>query len=634
MEYIRINEWEIPVFYYDAVIVGSGAAGYNAADTLYSLGKTNIALITEGRVMGTSRNTGSDKQTYYKISTTGAAPDSVYDMAQTLFNGGSMNGDTALIEAAYSLRSFFKLVSLGVPFPHNEYGEYVGYQTDHDVRKRATSCGPLTSKYMTEALERSVVSKGIQILNGHRVIKILAENGDAKGILTMRPSASSEENPFGICAFIAHDVIYAVGGPSAIYADTVYPPSQSCGIGAAFLAGAEGASLTESQYGIASVKFRWNLSGTYQQVIPKYVSIDENGIEREFLREYFSSDAEMLDAIFKKGYQWPFDPRKLAGESISSNVDIAVYNETQKGRRVYLDFRSNPTGFDIDILSRESREYLENSSALFGTPIERLKVMNMPAIELYRSNGIDIETELLEIAVCAQHMSGGLAVTTDYESTTLRHFYPVGECAGVFGVYRPGGSALNSTQVSSTRAAEAIAKHTSSPELTCGIIEEIKNTSDFLTSLDSEQDSDFLSIRNEAAKLMSRVGAFMRRRDEIPAAIEKIKGMLEEFTSTHRVSTPESAVQAMINYDILTTIYVCLSAENDYISDGGKSRGSYIICDSTGISDVKIDNEHTDKIQYTKLENGVVSSVFKPRREIPESEQWFETVYRSFKSGK
>jgi pyruvate/2-oxoglutarate dehydrogenase complex dihydrolipoamide dehydrogenase (E3) component len=53
---------------YHTLIIGSGCAGYNAADRLYDLGITDIAIITEGRFMGTSRNTGSDKQTYYKLS--------------------------------------------------------------------------------------------------------------------------------------------------------------------------------------------------------------------------------------------------------------------------------------------------------------------------------------------------------------------------------------------------------------------------------------------------------------------------------------------------------------------------------------------------------------------------------------
>ena len=39
----------------------------------------------------------------------------------------------------------------------------------------------------------------------------------------------------------------------------------------------------------------------------------------------------------------------------------------------------------------------------------------------------------------------------------LKHFFPVGEVNGSHGVYRPGGSALNSGQVGSMRAAAYIA---------------------------------------------------------------------------------------------------------------------------------------------------------------------------------
>ena len=38
-------------------------------------------------------------------------------------------------------------------------------------------------------------------------------------------------------------------------------------------------------------------TGSYMQVLPRFVSVDENGTEREFLRDYFSSTAEMYDII-------------------------------------------------------------------------------------------------------------------------------------------------------------------------------------------------------------------------------------------------------------------------------------------------------------------------------------------------
>ena len=107
---------------YDTVVVGSGAAAFNAADWLYDLGRRNIALLTEGIRMGTSRNTGSDKQTYYKLSVGFDENDSIYEMAQTLFDGEGVDGSVALAEAANSLRCFYKLANLGVDFPTDEYG--------------------------------------------------------------------------------------------------------------------------------------------------------------------------------------------------------------------------------------------------------------------------------------------------------------------------------------------------------------------------------------------------------------------------------------------------------------------------------------------------------------------------------
>lgn len=85
--------------------------------------------------MGTSRNTGSDKQTYYKLTQCGSEPDSIRKMAETLFEGGCVDGDIAMAEAAGSLRAFYHLVDIGVPFPFNRSGEYVGYKTDHDPLK-------------------------------------------------------------------------------------------------------------------------------------------------------------------------------------------------------------------------------------------------------------------------------------------------------------------------------------------------------------------------------------------------------------------------------------------------------------------------------------------------------------------
>ena len=436
---------------FDALVIGSGAAGFNAASTIKKLGRKSVALITEGVNCGTSRNTGSDKQTYYKLGLGGDSPDSVRKMAQNLFAGGCTDGDTALCEAALSVKCFMHLCELGVEFPCNRYGEYIGYKTDHDPYARATSAGPLTSHYMTNALEQEAKGLEVPIFDGLLAVEILKHNGEVCGLICLEKATGD----FKI--FRCTDIILATGGPAGIYAHSVYPEGHTGSTGLAIKAGASLQNMTEWQYGLASTSPRWNVSGTYMQCLPCFVSVDENGNEFEFLADFFEDIYEALSLVFLKGYQWPFDSKKvLEGSSV---IDLLVYRETAiKKRRVYLDFTKNPFSLEkieFEKLSAEAYSYLNNAFACFGTPIERLTKMNAPAVELYRSKGVDISKERLEIALCAQHNNGGIAVDLWWQSD-VKGLFAAGECAGTHGISRPGGSALNAGQVGSHRAAQYI----------------------------------------------------------------------------------------------------------------------------------------------------------------------------------
>ena len=295
---------KIPFYQYNTIIVGTGAAGLNAALALKQLGQNDIALVTEGIMMGTSRNTGSDKQTYYKMTLCDSEPDSVLRMAQTLFDGGCMDGDLALCEAAGSLRAFFHLVELGVPFPHNTYGEYVGYKTDHDPLRRGISAGPLTSKYMTECLEREVRKQKIPIYDGYQAVRLLVKGEEQPkmgGILTLNKKQCVDETR-RYAVFSAANVIWATGGEAGMYEASVYPHSQTGGVGVLLQEGILAKNLTESQFGIASVGFRWNLSGSFQQCIPRYISTDQEGNdEKEFLVSYFDTPEQLVESYISQG---------------------------------------------------------------------------------------------------------------------------------------------------------------------------------------------------------------------------------------------------------------------------------------------------------------------------------------------
>ena len=281
--------------FYDVLVIGTGAAGYNAANRIKQFNKKSVAIITEAVNCGTSRNTGSDKQTYYKLGLGGDSPDSVAQMTQNLFSGGSVDGDNALCEAALSARCFLNLTELGVDFPVNRYGEYVGYKTDHDPFARATSAGPLTSKFMTEALQKKAEMLGVEVLTGFLAVEILKDNNRVCGLICL------EINSGELKLFKCDNIILATGGPAGIYADSVYPKCHTGTTSIALLAGAHLQNMTEWQYGLASVEPRWNVSGTYMQVLPRFISVDEKGNESEFLSDFFEDKYKALSALFLKG---------------------------------------------------------------------------------------------------------------------------------------------------------------------------------------------------------------------------------------------------------------------------------------------------------------------------------------------
>jgi len=585
---------------YHTLVIGSGCAGFNAADWLHDLGVKDIALITEGINMGTSRNTGSDKQTYYKLTLAGEEPDSVYEMAKTLFDGGSVHGDTALIEAAGSVKSFMKLANLGLPFPTNRYGAYVGYKTDHDPRQRATSCGPLTSKLMTEALEAAVKAKGIPILDNCQVIKLLVRDNRVQGLVLYNRET-------GYQTLSCENIILATGGPAGVYADTVFPISQTGATGLALAAGAAACNLQEWQYGLASTDFRWNVSGTYQQVLPRYISVDAEGNECEFLQDYYKTPAEGLDMVFLKGYQWPFDTRKIEG---SSRVDLLVAAEMkEKGRTVYMDFTRNPTGLEFDKLSVETYEYLQKSGALFGTPIQRLEKMNPKAIRLYRDNGIDLYREPLKIAVCAQHMNGGIAVDANWESS-VKGLYVAGEAAGSFGVYRPGGSALNATQVGAMRAAQHIAgKPVTDP---CPVM-----TAFTPPNITYSQTPTVKANRRQTQELMSRYAAYRRDTAKMRELYTELTRRLESFFQENTISEDSELPYLYKSHDILLTQTAMLSAMI-FAAESWGTHGGALVEDAPG-------GASYCPSQVITTQSG--QSYLEPVRPLPDCDDWFERIW-------
>ena len=647
---------DIPAYDLDTVIVGAGAAGLRCAVTLQRAlaGQPGrrVAVLTEELHNSTSYNAGSDKQTFYTWGVARGAPDSPRAMAQQLYDGHSVDGDLALVQANLSARAFYGLVEAGVPFPHDEFGGYGGYITDHSPSPRGSSVGPLTSKAMVENLFEEAQRLSIPVFDRHQVVSLITDGGRALGVLTLDMRAL-DSDCYGLTAFHAQNVVFAVGGPGGMYQSSVYPTCHNGSIGVALEAGARAINLTESQHGLASVKFRWNVSGTYQQVVPRYFSTDADGGDaRDFLNEFFPTMGALATAIFLKGYQWPFDPRKIADHG-SSLIDVLVYIETvTRGRRVFMDFRENPRpgdgieGYAPSQLSPEALQYLTAAGASdLPTPIDRLRHMNPQAIELYRGHGIDIASEPLEVRVCNQHNNGGIETDARSESTTLRRLFAVGEVAGQHGVYRPGGSDLNAGQTFAIMAADTIAYDYHAREVSY----------DAFRPHGTRQAADVLAVirlllangggagrgayRDSIQERMTRAGAHIRGVDAA-YALASAYAHLSAFSETG-VDGVRDLPAAFTDRQFAVAHAAYLDAVSHYVERGGGSRGSYLVRDDAGIpaldslgSDWRYkaeDEEWRELALLTEIgADGAFHSRTRPRRPIPGDDFQFEREMNRF----
>ena len=463
-EFMAARGFSLPVLRCEALVLGSGAAGLRAAVELKRRG-VDVVIATQSAFGGTSACSGSDKQTLHTANGAGRGDD-YRAMADALGAGGAMDEDTAYVEAVGSSRALSSLQFMGLPVPQDRLGGVLRYQTDHDEVGRATSCGPRTSRLMVQVLANEAIRLNIPIFNRTTGVRLLVDSNAGRrvlGALAISPRRRTGDNPLGLTVFLSGALVVATGGPGELYRDSVYPRHCFGSLGLALEAGIDAVNLTESQFGIGTSRdqFPWNLSGTYVQCMPYIYSRDSRGNERNFLADYYRTTRELASNVFRKGYQWPFHATRMLDFG-SSLLDLAVFRETQAGRKVFMDFNRNPLAapgeeeFSLDRLDDDVRAYLEKSGALLEMPLDRLRQMNPLSIELYKRYKYDITRDPLEFAINNQHMNGGLAVDT-WGETSLCGCYAVGEAAGTHGVTRPGGAALNAGQVFGARCAEHIA---------------------------------------------------------------------------------------------------------------------------------------------------------------------------------
>lgn len=591
---VTVDGVDYPLWKTDALVVGSGAAGLRAAVELKRR-QQNVLIATAGLYMGTSACSGSDKQTLFTAATAGNG-DNFAKLAEALASGGAMNHDTAYVEAVGSLHTLGGLQYLGLELPEDRYGAILRYQTDHDEAGRATSCGPRTSRLMVKVLLKEVQRLAIPVLTSATVIKLLHqrdENGEDRVAGAILATGHRAHNPWGLAIVTAPNVVLATGGPGELYRDSVYPRKCFGSLGLALEEGLTLTNLTESQFGIGTPRstFPWNLSGTYVQVIPYIYSVDAEGNEYNFLADYYRTTQELASNIFRKGYQWPFHATRVMDFG-SSLLDMAVAQEQQSGRQVFMDFNRNPVAvpgdlpFSLDRLDDDVRAYLENNDALAQSPIERLQRMNPLSISLYKMHGYDLTAQPLQFAMNNQHMNGGIEVDI-WGQTSLPGCFAVGEVAGTHGVTRPGGAALNAGQVFAVRLARFIGctqKRSVNGDIAQQAASPLSTVREIITqALANENGMALATVKEKIQARMSDYAGFICHANKVRHA-NRDALLLSEFVQQNGLSirhVGEIAELFMWRHMSLTSAAV-LTQLTHYIDAGGGSRGARMIIDPQG----------------------------------------------------
>ena len=579
---IDLNGTILPEYRCNTLVLGSGAAGWRAAVELKRQ-NVDVMVASSKAFWGTSACSGSDKQTLHTANTR-ANGDHFLALSDTLAAGGAMDHDTAYVEAVGSVNTCEVLKYLGLDLPEDLFGATLRYQTDHDEFGRATSCGPRTSRLMVKVLAQEAMRLNIPLCDHTTAIRILTsgegENRRVEGVIAI--DKACRDNPWRMVVIRCQHLVLATGGPGELYRDSVYPVNCFSALGMALEAGITLVNLTESQFGIGTPRsqFPWNLSGTYMQAMPRIYSQDHSGRQYNFLATYYPTTRMLASAIFRKGYQWPFHAERML-EYGSSLLDVAVYEETQKGRDVFLDFLREPepaadgTSFNLQELDDDVIDYLQQNHALLAQPLARLTQMNPLAIRLYQMHGHDLTASPLKFTLNNQHLNGGIEVDI-WGRTSLTGCYAAGENAGTHGVTRPGGAALNAGQVFARRCALHIAHQKSQdrPLERQQILSTINEAQQYLNQGLLRDD-----VRETIQNTMSHHAAILCHTQGINTAAQTLATLCEDIRREGIQCDENSLAQSFQWRQSAQLALAVLRSLQCYVENGGGSRGARAIYD-------------------------------------------------------
>jgi len=223
---------------------------------------------------------------------------------------------------------------------------------------------------------------------------------------------------------------------------------------------------------------------------------------------------------------------------------------------------------------------------------------------------------------------------------------------GSHGVRRPGGSALNSGQVGSLRAAQFISRrYNAPPPAASAFVSRVRTQVEETVHLAGTMlnpkfiDRSYIDrTRREIQERMSACGAIVRSPLKVDAAAAEAWGFYRKLKSEMRVRSAGHLPEAFKNIDLCLTHALYLEAIAEYLKKGGKSRGSYLVLDPAGAEpcpglgkewrfSMNKEKSFVDQriLEISLDEKGTVNRKWVNIRPIPRAEGWFENVWKDYR---
>jgi hypothetical protein len=146
----------------------------------------------------------------------------------------------------------------------------------------------------------------------------------------------------------------------------------------------------------------------------------------------------------------------------------------------------------------------------------------------------------------------------------------------------------------------------------------------------------------EIRKRMSDAGGIIRDRKKAELSFTEAVLMLENLPEKIGAGTVTELTDSFLLLDHCLTHLIYLGAIHEYLKQGGRSRGSFIVSlnqeeESTSLKGqlnsaqiCLFDRDIENKILEVGYKNGLITMNLEDVRAIPEQDLWFEKVWKDF----